>query len=131
MFVRKGEALGSVRVDVDPSEAEKKTKRSAAAKKAVASRSEQKIQPGSVESVPATIHSPGEFRSVLDAPVKSEPEPEPESEADEAEDAGDEVETPAHSDLKADWVDFAVSQGLDREEAEGYTKQELIDEFGG
>jgi hypothetical protein len=127
MFLRRGEALGSVRVDVDPSEAEKQTKRSAAAKKAVAARSEQRIEPGSVESVPAAIHSPGEFRSVLDRP-----DPKPKAAAPEPdEDEGDEVEVPAHSAVKAEWVDFAVSQGLDPEEAEGYTKQELIDEYGG
>ena len=85
MFVRKGEALGSVRVDVDPGEAEKRVKRSAAAKRAVAARSEQKIDPGSVESVPAAIHSPGEYHEVAGkADVKSqadEPD-EPDSKSD-------------------------------------------------
>lgn len=122
MFVRKGEALGSIQVDVDPGEAEKRLKRSAAAKQAVAARSEQKIEPGSVESVPATIDSPGRFHPAADKP-DAKPAAEPEDD--------DEVDVPKPSDAKAVWVDFAVSQGLDREEAEGYTKQELLDEFGG
>jgi hypothetical protein len=121
MFVRKGEALGSVQVDVDPSEAEKRLKRSSAAKKAEQARAESRIEPGSVASVPAAIHSPGEFHP---APEKSDPKPSKQSEPEE-------VDVPTHSAAKAEWVDFAVSQGLDREEAEGYTKQELIDEFGG
>jgi len=33
---------------------------------------------------------------------------------------------PAHVAPKADWVAFAVSQGLDRAEAEGMSKQALI-----
>lgn len=34
---------------------------------------------------------------------------------------------PATSDLKAHWVDYAVSQGMDRDEAEDMTKDELIE----
>lgn len=34
---------------------------------------------------------------------------------------------PKHTAKVADWVDFAVSQGADREEAESLTKQELVD----
>lgn len=37
---------------------------------------------------------------------------------------------PDTSDLKDDWVDYAVSQGMDRDEAEDRTKDELINEFG-
>lgn len=39
-------------------------------------------------------------------------------------------EAPAHSALKADWVEHAVSRGADRDTAETMTKQELIDEYG-
>jgi hypothetical protein len=34
---------------------------------------------------------------------------------------------PANSASKAEWVDFAAEQGLDRDEAEQYTKAQLID----
>lgn len=37
-------------------------------------------------------------------------------------------EPPAQSDLKSDWVTFAKSQGYD--EAEGLTKDELIERYG-
>lgn len=49
-----------------------------------------------------------------DSPEQAEPEPE----------------APSTHDLKEVWVDYAVSQGLARDEAESYTKQELIDEYG-
>ncbi|MGS2641685.1 hypothetical protein [Streptosporangium sp. G12] len=41
-----------------------------------------------------------------------------------------EVSRPAQSANKAAWVDWAVSQGADRGEAEGMTKADLIDEYG-
>lgn len=37
---------------------------------------------------------------------------------------------PQASDAKAAWVDYAVTKGLDRVEAEHMTKQELIDTLG-
>jgi hypothetical protein len=37
------------------------------------------------------------------------------------------VERPSQVATKALWVDYAVSRGVDREVAEGMTKQELID----
>lgn len=40
-------------------------------------------------------------------------------------------EVPAHSALKADWVDFAVECGAARDEAEALTKADLIDLYGG
>jgi hypothetical protein len=46
-------------------------------------------------------------------------EPEPESSG-----------RPAQADNKAAWIDWAVSQGADRDEAEAATKAELIDEYG-
>lgn len=41
-----------------------------------------------------------------------------------------EASTPSRSGSKADWVEFAVAAGADREEAEAMTRDELIDEFG-
>lgn len=38
---------------------------------------------------------------------------------------------PAQSDNKAAWVDYAVTQGADRDEAEAGTKQQLVDTYGG
>ena len=38
---------------------------------------------------------------------------------------------PSESDLKAVWVDHAVSQGADRDEAEAMTKAQLVEQFGG
>lgn len=37
---------------------------------------------------------------------------------------------PLSSASKADWVDYAVSQGADREQAEKMTKAELADTYG-
>lgn len=37
---------------------------------------------------------------------------------------------PSVADRKAEWVDFAVSQGADRVEAESLTKVELIELYG-
>ena len=54
---------------------------------------------------------------------------EPEAEPDEG-DAEEEATRPPHSALKAEWVDWAVSQGRDRSEAEAMTKGALIEEFG-
>ena len=68
-----------------------------------------------------------------EAPEPVEPEPEPVVEvADEPVEQQPEetVEPPQSSALKAEWVEFAVEQGHSREEAEGLTKQELIDIFG-
>lgn len=38
---------------------------------------------------------------------------------------------PKKSASKADWVEFAVAQGADREAAEAMTKDDLVDQFGG
>ena len=38
---------------------------------------------------------------------------------------------PSESDLKAVWVDHAVSQGADQAEAESMTKAQLVEQFGG
>lgn len=51
--------------------------------------------------------------------------PAPEAE-EETEDDG----APAKSALKEEWVEYAVSQGADREEAESSTKDDLIATYG-
>lgn len=38
---------------------------------------------------------------------------------------------PNRSDTKDVWVDYAVTQGADRDEAESATKDQLVDEYGG
>lgn len=53
-----------------------------------------------------------EFKSALDTPEEEE---------------SDESNVPKHSDLKEVWVDYAVSLGMNQDEAEGMTKQDLID----
>lgn len=41
------------------------------------------------------------------------------------------VEQPAKSASKADWVEFAVANGADRDEAEKTTRDALVDQYGG
>lgn len=66
-------------------------------------------------------------RGRLVDPSAPEPAPEPEPEpVQEPEGSG----RPAVADNKATWVDWAVSQGLDRDEAEAATKADLIDRYG-
>lgn len=48
---------------------------------------------------------------------------------------GDEVpgppsEVPAKSAVKADWVAWAVVQGMSQDEADASTKQDLVDRYG-
>ena len=62
--------------------------------------------------------------------TRSEAEPvtdEPIEEADEPAEA----EAPRPAAAKADWVEWAVSQGADEEEANAYTKQQLMERYGG
>jgi folate-binding Fe-S cluster repair protein YgfZ len=40
-------------------------------------------------------------------------------------------EPPAKSASKGDWVEYAVSQGMPQDEAEGKTKDELVAQYGG
>lgn len=40
------------------------------------------------------------------------------------------TEPPAESDLKAAWVDHAVSQGMEESDAAAMTKAKLIERFG-
>jgi len=69
--------------------------------------------------------------AAFEAAKAPEPVPEPASEEAPAEDEDEYVDVPSKGDSKADWVEFAASQGMDRDEAEGLTKQDLIDQFGG
>ena len=67
------------------------------------------------------------------APAESKPEAEPkdEAEAEPEEEAEVEPQRPAQAEPKAAWVDWAVSQGADADEAEALTKAELIEFYGG
>ena len=40
------------------------------------------------------------------------------------------AEAPAKSASKAEWVDYAVSLGADRDEADALTKAELVERYG-
>lgn len=56
----------------------------------------------------------------------------PVAEAEEADPGGPELDSkPKHVAPKAEWVDYAVTQGADRDEAEDMTKAELIELYGG
>lgn len=57
------------------------------------------------------------------------PDPVPHTGADEAGNAG-ELVAPAATAKKADWVDYAVAKGYDRDEAEKATQAELIKALG-
>src|SRR5690349_21111100 len=63
------------------------------------------------------------------------PLPEPESqvvgESPAEDEEVEEVEVPSTHEAKAVWVDYAVSQGYDREEAEAMTKADLVETFSG
>ena len=56
-------------------------------------------------------------------PSSPAPAPEPEPEPEES-------GRPAQADNKAAWVDWAVAQGADREDAEASTKADLIELYG-
>jgi hypothetical protein len=38
---------------------------------------------------------------------------------------------PAQSAVKADWIDYAVAHGADRQQAEAMTKDDLVQKYGG
>jgi len=44
---------------------------------------------------------------------------------------GEEDERPSASAKKAEWVAFAVAQGVDEADAEALTKAELVEQYGG
>lgn len=109
MFFRKGQALGSVQVtdsgDPDEKKAVSMADLVAEAQESVAT---------SPEPPPATPATPAEPKPTEDEkPV--------------------ELERPKVADPKADWIEYAVSKGMERELAEdpSTTKQDLIDSYGG
>jgi hypothetical protein len=73
--------------------------------------------PGEVEVVDTVVGTVGPGTTVLEGP-------------DPSEDTGADSR-PNKSDSKAEWVEYAVSQGADRSEAEGTTKDDLIATYGG
>lgn len=54
---------------------------------------------------------------------------EPETVSDEDTDSEEESEAPGGNASKAEWVEYAVSRGADREEAESKTRDELRDKY--
>lgn len=66
----------------------------------------------SSDEVPPADDAPASVETVEDAP------------------ASDAVARPHRNDNRDAWLDYAVSQGADREVAEEFTKAELIAEFG-
>jgi hypothetical protein len=113
MFVRNGEALGSIRWDAVAKTA-KVPAYETPPKKGVRKQSVVKAHEEQVEAAGDSFPTA--------TPVNA-PEPD---EADE-----EVAEAPPKSATKGEWVDFAVSQGAEREEAEGYTKQDLVEIYGG
>lgn len=61
-------------------------------------------------------------------PAPFDPATAPRSSEQTAEQPGS---APAKSASKAEWVDFAVSQGASRDDAEGHTKEQLVEQYGG
>jgi hypothetical protein len=119
MFVRNGEALGSIKWDAVSKSAKvpayETPPKKGARKQSVVKAHEEQVEAAG-DSFPVAT------------PVEA-PEPEADDEVAEA----DESEAPPESARKSEWVDFAVSCGADRSWAEDSktTKQDLIDEFGG
>lgn len=111
MFFRKGQALGSVQV-TDSGEPDEKKAVSMA----------DQVGSGLAPS------SPG-VPNIADAKAEERPAPDPVATSPES----SELERPKVADPKADWIEYAVSKGMDRELAEDHstTKQDLIDSYGG
>lgn len=60
------------------------------------------------------------------APIDGEP-----AQTDDAEVPGPvAVEQPSRTAAKSLWVDYAVAHGMTRQDADGHTKAELIEQFG-
>jgi hypothetical protein len=82
---------------------------------------------GNAENVPA------EVAARITNPRAWEGKGEDESPTGEAattQTAGGSPSRPARNDPKHAWVDYAVSQGADRAEAEGSSKADLVDAYG-
>lgn len=82
-------------------------------------------EPAVPAAVPAAITEPGP--AVPAAMAEPEPVPVPEPAAE----VPAEVPVPVPGDPKAAWVDYAVSQGTARAEAEDMTKAQLQAAYGG
>lgn len=76
------------------------------------------------------IHDDPQARAIVTGPVEEPPAQEQAETSAAAELAADVVQ-PATGDRKAEWIDYAVAQGADREDAEAATKAELIELYGG
>jgi hypothetical protein len=63
-----------------------------------------------------------------DEPTRMGAQAEPVAEADEPE--AQDADAPKPAAPKADWVEWAVSQGADEEEANASTKQQLMEQYG-
>lgn len=88
------------------------------------------IRPGDVHVDDAEVQ--GAAETALAHRILVDREPHDEVVADFAGDGKDgSDDRPARSASKADWVEFAVSKGADREEAEAETRATLIDRYGG
>jgi len=78
------------------------------------------------ETVAKIVAAESEEEAVVETAEPEESVPEAEPDEGDAEEATH----PPKSAVKAEWVDWAVLQGADRDEAEAMTKDELIEEFG-
>lgn len=79
-----------------------------------------KVRDSPPRAVPA-VAKPPEVAKLLQPEPEPEPEPEP---------APDAVQ-PAPADSKQAWIDWAVSQGTDRDQAAQLTKNQLMAAYGG
>lgn len=106
MFIRNGTMAGSIRTETVAAVIEREVKR----QKAI----DAKAAKAKAVSAPV-VETPEVSTPEIVPPVEFVYRPEPS------------VSKPESSASKSEWVDFAVSKGLDREEAQALTKQALID----
>lgn len=86
--------------------------------------------------VDAQLHTPGQPPGWGGGPtrpniIRAFPSDNPDPFAPETRDVqpGAPLEQPEHGAAKAEWVEFAVSQGVDRDEAEKTKKDDLVSRF--
>lgn len=63
-------------------------------------------------------------------PADEETPATPEDDESTVDEGEDMVEVPRRNAKKTEWIDFAVSQGMDRDEADEMTRDQLADRFG-
>lgn len=89
---------------------------------------------------PVVISEPAQTAAgpVISQEIAAAPEPEPEPRwqdefggSDPPEPEPEPAEPPAPGDPKAAWIDYAVSQGADRDVATAMTKADLMSRYGG